>query len=268
MHSEAVSTIIEQLQQNPRNVFVEGIQGAGKTTLLNALQQKLPAYTVYHEGDISPVDLAWCSYVTDRQYTDICQRYPQLLDQLAAYTKAEEHHKIIAYTRITTELQDFYPFMSQFEIYSGRVSFSAFRDILLRRFKRFHDNGCIFECAFFQNSIESMLLFYEMSEEEILAFYEELFEILGPKHMLLLYLDITDVEKAISQVKKERVDAEGSEFWFALLMEYLATSPYGKKRYQGDMKSLVAHLKRRQNLERRIIKEIIRDQAIILQGRC
>ena len=51
-------------------------------------------------------------------------------------------------------------------------------------------------------------------------------------------------------------------------MEYLATSPYGKKRYQGDMKSLVAHLKRRQNLERRIIKEIIRDQAIILQGRC
>ena len=40
MHSEAVSTIIEQLQQNPRNVFVEGIQGAGKTTLLNALQQK------------------------------------------------------------------------------------------------------------------------------------------------------------------------------------------------------------------------------------
>ena len=107
-----------------------------------------------------------------------------------------------------------------------------------------------------------------MSEEEILAFYEELFEILGPKHMLLLYLDITDVEKAISQVKKERVDAEGSEFWFALLMEYLVTSPYGKKRYQGDMKSLVAHLKRRQNLERRIIKEIIRDQAIILQGRC
>lgn len=123
MHSEAVSTIIEQLQQNPRNVFVEGIQGAGKTTLLNALQQKLPAYTVYHEGDISPVDLAWCSYVTDRQYTDICQRYPQLLDQLAAYTKAEEHHKIIAYTRITTELQDFYPFMSQFEIYSGRFLF-------------------------------------------------------------------------------------------------------------------------------------------------
>ena len=55
-----------------------------------------------------------------------------------------------------------------------------------------------------------------MSEEEILAFYEELFEILGPKHMLLLYLDITDVEKAISQVKKSgsmpRVANFGSRF--------------------------------------------------------
>ena len=43
------------------NIFIEGIQGAGKSTLLNQLQRMMPDYRAYREGDISPVELAWCS---------------------------------------------------------------------------------------------------------------------------------------------------------------------------------------------------------------
>ena len=45
------------------NYFVEGIQGAGKSTMDGKLAKEYPDYTVFREGDYSPVELAWCAYV-------------------------------------------------------------------------------------------------------------------------------------------------------------------------------------------------------------
>ena len=50
------------------HIFIEGLQGSGKSTLLRNLSQKYPEYKAYYEGDISPVELAWCSYMTKTQY--------------------------------------------------------------------------------------------------------------------------------------------------------------------------------------------------------
>lgn len=55
-----------------KSIFIEGIQGTGKSTLSNRLAQALPEYHVYHEGDISPVELAWCSYMTKKKWEEIC----------------------------------------------------------------------------------------------------------------------------------------------------------------------------------------------------
>lgn len=56
------------------NIFVEGLQGTGKTTLLDRLSKAFPKYHVYKEGDVSPVELAWCSYATKGQYEDVCKQ--------------------------------------------------------------------------------------------------------------------------------------------------------------------------------------------------
>ena len=45
--------------------FIEGLQGAGKSTLQRKLSDRLPEYTVFREGDYSPVELAWCAYTTE-----------------------------------------------------------------------------------------------------------------------------------------------------------------------------------------------------------
>lgn len=49
------------------NYFVEGLQGVGKSTLVRLLSGKLKDYEVFHEGDYSPVDLAWCAYAAEKE---------------------------------------------------------------------------------------------------------------------------------------------------------------------------------------------------------
>lgn len=71
------------------HVFIEGLQGSGKTTLLRSLSQKFPEYKAYYEGDISPVELAWCSYMTKTQYEEALQKYPHVEQEIKQWTKQE-----------------------------------------------------------------------------------------------------------------------------------------------------------------------------------
>lgn len=238
------------------NIFIEGIQGAGKSTLLNQLQRKMPDYRAYREGDISPVELAWCSYMTEEAYREVRARYPALEDELDKQTVREGNKRITAYTRILTDIVGFHKDMEQYEIYNGRVEWSEFQKILLGRYEAFKGEGNLFECSFFQNSIECMMLFYQLRDEEIIAFYKKAYGILQEKNFKLLYLDVQDVEETIHKIRKERVDDKGQEMWYPLMVNYLAQSPYGKAHGSQRFADLIAHLERRRNLEKRILGEM------------
>ena len=87
------------------HIFIEGLQGSGKSTLLRNLSQKFPEYKAYYEGDISPVELAWCSYMEKTQYEEAMKKYPHVEQEIRQWTKQEDEHYIVAYTRILAELQ-------------------------------------------------------------------------------------------------------------------------------------------------------------------
>ena len=72
------------------NYFVEGLQGAGKSTFVRRLAEYLKDYEVFREGDYSPVELAWCAYVTMEQYDDILAVYPSLREEIEAKTVTEK----------------------------------------------------------------------------------------------------------------------------------------------------------------------------------
>ena len=82
-------------ERKKNNYFVEGLQGAGKTTFVQKLSDKLEDYQVFREGDFSPVELAWCAYVTEEQYNDILKDYPSIGEEIKAKTVIEG-----GYTRI------------------------------------------------------------------------------------------------------------------------------------------------------------------------
>ncbi len=253
------------------NYFIEGIQGAGKSTLTGLLAQKLPEYHVYREGDYNPVELAWCAYLDEKRYEAVLGKYSQIADEIKSDTvteqKENEKRYIVSYTQILTDIPGFHKDLEQYEIYNGRVSREDFEKIILSRYAAWDGNDQIFECSIFQNIVESQILYYEMTDEEILGFYRRLRDVLGEREYRILYLEVDDIAESINIIRRERVDADGNEMWYPLMMEYLKNSPYGIHHGWKDFDDLVRHLEHRKSVELRILKEVFPEQAVILRSK-
>ncbi len=235
------------------NIFIEGIPGSGKTTLLNLLSTEYEQYWVFHEGEVSPVELAWCAYMSEDQYEQVLDQFPETVESVKRVSKKEGDHYIVPYTRIQTGITEFYSRMEQYEIYSGRITVSEFQDIVLRRYKNFVSTGNIFECAFFQNILEELMLYAEYSDEQILCFYQELIEELDLEAFRLIRLDVENIADCIDIIRKERVDDSGKQIWFDLMLQFVCNSPYGKANHVQGMEGIINHFERRIRLENHIL---------------
>ncbi len=250
-----------------KNIFIEGIQGTGKTTLLRLLGEALPDYQVYWEGDYSPVELAWCTYMTEAEYEAALAKFPDLEEKIRNSTYQEDGRYIVTYTRILAERREFYEYMEQFEIYNGRRPLEEFKAILLKRYETFSGSGNIFECSFFQNTMEELLLYYDMTEQEIFDFYEELFAPLKDKDFVMVYLHSEQIEENILQIKRERSDEKGTELWYPLMLRYLNETPYGKKHPFESVEDMADHFRRRMGMELKTIEKVLKDQAIVIPAK-
>lgn len=141
------------------------------------------------------------------------------------------------------------------------------KDIILSRYKSFSETGYLFECSFFQNIIEDLILFHQLNDDEIIAFYHELYNHINKENFLLLYLYSDKLEEMIEIIKKERSDNLGNEIWYQLMLEYLIHSPYGEKHGYSSFEDMITHFRHRQQLELRIIKEMIGNNAMILPAK-
>ena len=249
------------------NYFVEGLQGAGKSTLLQRLSGKFQDYQVFREGDYSPVELAWCAYVTEKQYADVLDRYKNLKEAIVEKTVEEGERRVICYTQILTDVEGFHKDLEQYEIYNGNLEKESFENIILSRFRKWTGTGQIFECSIFQNIIENQMLYLVMTDDEILSFYKRLKEVLSGKPYRIIYLDAENIREGIEIIRKERSDDKGNELWFPLMIRYLEESPYGEKNVLRGMDGLITHLERRKNLEHRIMSEVFRDKSVIVKAK-
>ncbi len=251
--------------------FIEGLQGAGKTTLVANLSKKLPEHKVFREGDYSPVELAWCAYLAEDQYAKILSKYSKIADEIRQNTTEEMYgsktHYVVTYTQILTDIPGFHKDLEQYEIYNGRIDKKTFEDIIFSRYSKWDESDQIFECSIFQNIIENQILFYEMTDDEITDFYIRLKEIIKDKQFKILYLEVENIAETLEIIRKERVDSEGNEIWFQLMMGFLKECPYGISHGLRDFNDLVKHLEHRMNLELKIIKEVFPDNSIILKSK-
>lgn len=250
-----------------RNVFVEGIQGMGKSTLVNAISKEFPQYHVCREWDYSPIDLAWCTWMTKEEYENTLEKYKEIQEEIVKKTVEEHGHYVISYLQVITDIPNFHKDLESYEIYNGRTTFAEFKDIIFTRFRNFKETGYLFECSFFQNIIEDLILFHQLSDDEIIGFYRELYSEVNKEQFLLLYLYSDKLEEHIKTIKKERSDHFGNEMWYQLMLQYLIHSPYGEKHQYNDFEDMIAHFKHRQQLELRIIREVVGDRAVVLEAK-
>ncbi len=249
------------------NYFIEGLQGAGKTTFVGQLSAHLPDYEVFREGDFSPVELAWCAYVTEEQYQYVLRTYPSIDKEIKEKTVTEGERRIICYTQILTDIPDFHRDLERFEIYNGNLDRERFEHVVCERFAKWHGAGQIFECSIFQNIIENQMLYLMMTDDEIMDFYRRLRSVLADQSFKIIYLDVEDVAGAIDVIRKERSDDKGNELWFPLMIRYMEESPWGKKYALTGLEGLLAHLERRKALEHRIIDEVFREDTVVVRAK-
>ena len=255
------------------NYFIEGIQGAGKSTLVAGLSEQLPGYQVFREGDHSPVELAWCAYLTEEQYGNVLTRYANIRDEIENNTTVEPDPEgngkryVVTYTRIITDIPGFHKDLELYEIYNNRIPKADFENIILSRYARWQGDKQIFECSIFQNIVEDQILYFEMTDDEIIEFYKRMKTVLGDREYKILYLNVDDIAEGINIIRKERVDGDGNEMWFPLMMEYLKQSPRGLHQGWKDFDDLVKHLEHRKSVELRILKEVFPEHAVILKSK-
>ena len=250
-----------------KNIFVEGIQGMGKSTLVNKLAYTIPELKICREGDYSPVDLAWCTWMTKEQYEKVLEKYKEIQDEIRKKTVIDGEHYVASYTQIITDIPNFHKDLEQYEVYNGRTSLEELKEIVLSRYKKFSGTGYVFECAFFQNSMEDLILFHMLSDDEIIDFYRELYELVDKDEFILFYLHSENLEETIRIIRKERSDHFGNETWYSLMLQYLMHSPLGEKEEYKSFEDLIAHLKHRQALELRVIQEVIGENAVLLKSK-
>ena len=250
-----------------RNIFIEGIQGMGKSTLLQAIARKAPELHVCREGDYSPVELAWCTWMDADDYRAVLARYGSLRREIEAHTFQEGSHYIIPYTTILTDIPGFHNELEQYEIYNGRKSPEELEGIIRARYRSFYGKGYLFECAFLQNIVEDLILYHQLGDDEIVMFYHRLFADVPQEGFLLLYLYDEHLEESTRMICEERADDLGNPLWYPLMMDYLKSSPYGKAHgYQG-FDDLIRHFRHRQQLELRILREVAGHRAVILPAK-
>ena len=250
-----------------KNVFVEGIQGMGKSTLVNSICNAIPEFHVCREGDYSPIELAWCTWMSGNDYNAILKRYASIRDEIIKNTVREQERFVITYTKIITDIPEFHKELEKYEVYNGRVRLRDFKELIMGRYRHFSETGYLFECSFFQNIIEDLILFHLSSDDEIVEYYHELYSNVNKDNFLLLYLYSDKVEQNIKAIKEERCDNSGDELWYRLMLEYLKHSPYGRKHGCNTFEDMITHFKHRQMLEMRIIREIIGERAIVLPAK-
>ena len=249
------------------NVFIEGIQGMGKSTLMNSIFKAIPEFRICREGDYSPIDLAWCAWLSQEEYETVLERYGSIRDEIMKNTVQEQDHFIVSYTKIITDIPNFHKELEKYEIYNGRKTLPELKELIFTRYRNFAETGYLFECSFFQNIIEDLILFHQLDDDEIVEFYRELYSMVNKEQFLLLYLFSDKLEENLKIIKKERSDDQENEFWYPLMLEYLVQSPYGKKHGYHTFEDMLAHFRHRQQLELRIIRELLGDRAVILPAK-
>lgn len=262
-----VKYIVERSDFMTKAYFIEGIPGSGKTTYAKRLYDHLisqgETVELFNEGDLHPIDLAWCSIIQKNQFTSLAEKHSKYRDQLLDHSKFIEDIVITAYTKVRVNDDDasFYDDFSPYEIYRTK-DFQYFKDTHLTLWEKFNeihkkDTIYIFECIFLQNHINELILKFKLSEKEMLDYFQGFMNSLSDIDKEIIYVKPVNVKETFDHVISERKsNNKNYSDWIDLVVEYFEKSKHGKELGYIGYEGALRYFEDRQELECKLIKEL------------
>lgn len=249
---------------NHKVIIIEGIPGSGKTTFSNLIYHHLKDSNIkanlYNEGDLHPIDLAWCSIINEKDFEYLLNKYSKYSKDIKKYSKKLDNDIITAYTKVRVDNSDiqFYRDFEKYEIYRTD-DLNIFKDAHLKLWKHLKktEDVYIFECIYLQNHINELILKHNLSKENILKYMKELINTIKDFNPIVFYLKPKNIEKTIKNIADlRRSDNPLYKDWIDLVIEYFENTKYGKKLgyigYEGALK----FFKDRVIIEEKVLKSI------------
>lgn len=261
-----------------RLILVEGIPGSGKTTISKKIKKHLInkglEVLLYNEGDMHPADMAWNALLNMDEYNNIIDEYKTHEKIIKENSIFEDDYVILAYTKLGFHRKQnkLMNFLEEREIYDGRVSADTFKQIHLKRWKKFGEEMkvnknkiVIFECSFLQNHVNELLAIHDKDFDYIRDYLNELIGTVTELKPKLIYLNQASIKETINRVAKERVSHNKDMYpgWLETSIEYFKNSSYGKRNNINGFDGLIRYFEKRQEIELGIIKSLALDKLII-----
>ena len=266
-----------------RLILVEGIPGAGKTTTARRIKEKLIEQgenaILYEEGVSHPADMAWNAYLKEDEYDEFINKCSkmwenskrtvskdELINRIERQARREDNHVILAYTRIDFPEECYWSLIGDIaskEIGDGRKSLDEFRDIHLKRWRRFaeeallNDTIYIFECAFLQNHIFELLGVYEKSDEEIYEYLSDLLEAVKALNPSIVYIEPTDVKDVIIKAANERKSPDGLRpDWIDEIANWVSSMNYGISHNLSGIEGVFSFCSERLRIDKLMLEKL------------
>ncbi len=242
-------------------IFIEGLPGSGKTTfakkLCNALKEKGMNAKVFNEGELHPIDLAWCSVMDLNTYEAFKQKYPQLKSSIEAISKRKGTHMIVPFIKLDRDKanQEVYDDFARYEIYTTN-DLLTFKNAHINLWKAFSkeadkDTMYIFECVFLQNHINELILKYNLNLTEKVEYFKDLMDTIQPLNPIVHYVKQSDVDGVLNKIIEQRRSPDPKKYsdWIDLMVKHLKDQPFGKVLGYVGQEGVFSYFKDRQEAE-------------------
>ena len=217
---------------------------------------------VYTEGQLHPVDLAWCAYIPFEHFESIMSLYPQYRDELRGKIRIENKHIIIAYTQLAIKDPDLCRLLESYEVFNGRADFDVFSELFLKRWDNFAKQAGksseinIFECDYLQNQLCELIYSLQMSRSRIETYMLNLIETAMNLNPVMFYLNAPNISEHIRRLGEDRVNEKGEKDWLSQVTLYTENSPYGRKHNLKGFEGIIKGFEKQKQIELNLIKKL------------